>query len=142
MPGDARRCPAKPSHEDMVPAHGGWADLRRSWMDIGASMLMNYMEACIFAPKSTLALLLIVYAVSYTIFKASHNCLNLTSAAKNGDVAAVKHALNTGVRADCRGYWDQPAKTPLHWAAIMGHEAVTRALVDGRQDLKARCQDK
>ena len=28
--------------------------------------------------------------------------------------------------------------TPLHWAAINGHEAVTRALVEGRADVNAK----
>ena len=40
-------------------------------------------------------------------FKAekAQNCLELKFAAKLGDLAAVKSALDTGVRADCRGYW-------------------------------------
>jgi ankyrin repeat protein len=107
------------------------ADIRPSWLGrIGTCMLATSIEAA-----RIVALLLIVYAV-YTNLKEPQNCLELKSAAKNGDIAAVKHALDRGVRAHCRDYWDK--KTPLHWAAIMGHEAMTRALVDGGAYLNAK----
>ena len=107
------------------------ADIRPSWLGrIGTCMLATSIEAA-----RNVALLLIVYAV-YTNLKEPQNCLELKSAAKNGDIAAVKHALDRGVGAHCHDYWDE--ETPLHWAAIMGHEAVTRELVDGGAYLNAK----
>ena len=47
------------------------------------------------------AALLTVYIYS----QEPQSCLELKFAAKHGDLADVKHALDTGVRADCRGYW-------------------------------------
>jgi hypothetical protein len=45
-----------------------------------------------------IAALLTVYIYS----QEPQSCLELKFAAKHGDLADVKHALDTGVRADCR----------------------------------------
>ena len=49
--------------------------------------------------------LIVALLTVYVYSQVPQNCLELKFAAKLGDLAAVKSALDTGVRADCRGYW-------------------------------------
>ena len=49
---------------------------------------------------------LIVVLLSVWMYSQEpRDCLELKFASKHGDLAAVKHALNSGVRADCGDYW-------------------------------------
>jgi hypothetical protein len=49
--------------------------------------------------------LIVALLTVYVYSQVLQNCLELKFAAKHGDLAVVKSALDTGVRADCRDYW-------------------------------------
>jgi len=53
---------------------------------------------------------------------------------KRGDVRAVRWLLERGANANARwGHWDAQV-TPLHLAALAGHDAVTRLLLEAGAD--------
>jgi ankyrin repeat protein len=64
---------------------------------------------------------------------------DLTEAAKQGDVAAVRQALAEGTLPDVRD--DRYGRTPLHWAAEGGHTEVVRLLLAAGADVDAEDRD-
>src|SRR5215469_11629966 len=69
---------------------------------------------------------LLMFASALTVFAADAN-QDLLSASRSGDLAAVKAALENGATLETKTPYGQ---TPLYLAAMNGHEAVVRFLLD------------
>ncbi len=54
------------------------------------------------------------------------NTDELLKAAGSGDIQEVNSLINKGANVNAT---DQDGKTPLHWAAVKGHEEVVEALL-------------
>ncbi len=66
------------------------------------------------------------------------NTAKLLKVAKSGDIQEVNSLINKGANVNAT---DQDGKTPLHWAAVKGHEEVVEALL-GKHGIDVNLADK
>jgi cytochrome c len=79
--------------------------------------------------RITLLISIVAISMSATAFAGP-----LGDAAKKGDVAEIERLLASGVSAN----EEDPMASPLHWAALNGHIAAARLLVDNGASLEAQ----